>query len=260
MKTLKEILQLEVYEPKSPDEKRFKDKHVVVKHKDANGNDDNLFNAKNIKTVDRTPEHGYNPGEDEKVYEETIEEKSKIENPLFTAARNRTVALNPKLLNPKKKGGKNNESPKNEEFEELEYFETLDERVTRKLSPKEQSKIAKVMREFSAGELKDSHGKQVTDKKQALAIAYSQMNESSQQNLSTVERIRNRFTNINPYEISAPKYPKEMLGPGDEGKDKRYGSGPMDPTRALAKVPGKGVVVGTLKPKNPRSKSKKSKK
>ena len=73
MKTLKEILQLEVYEPKSPDEKRFKDKHVVVKHKDANGNGDDLFNAKNIKTVDREPKHGYNPGEDEKVYEEVEE-------------------------------------------------------------------------------------------------------------------------------------------------------------------------------------------
>ena len=128
MKTLKEILQLEVYEPKSPDEKRFKDKHVVVKHEDANGNKDDLFNAKNIKTVNREPRHGYNPGEDEKVYEE---------------------------------------------------IEELDERVTRKLSPKEQGKIAKVMREFSAGNLKDSHGKTVTDKKQALAIAYSQMNESS---------------------------------------------------------------------------------
>jgi hypothetical protein len=79
MKTLKEILQLEVYEPKSPDEKRFKDKHVVVKHKDANGNDDDLFNAKNIKTVDREPKHGYNPGEDEKVYEEVEQvEESKL--------------------------------------------------------------------------------------------------------------------------------------------------------------------------------------
>ena len=73
MKTLKEILQLEVYEPKSPDEKRFKDKHVVVKHEDANGNKDDLFNAKNIKTVNREPRHGYNPGEDEKVYEEVEE-------------------------------------------------------------------------------------------------------------------------------------------------------------------------------------------
>jgi flavodoxin len=80
MKTLKEILQLEVYEPKSPDEKRFKDKHVVVKHKDANGNDDDLFNAKNIKTVDREPKHGYNPGEDEKVYEEVEELDEKFMN------------------------------------------------------------------------------------------------------------------------------------------------------------------------------------
>lgn len=80
MKTLKEILQLEVYEPKSPDEKRFKDKHVVVKHKDANGNGDDLFNAKNIKTVDREPRHGYNPGEDEKVYEEVEELDEKVMN------------------------------------------------------------------------------------------------------------------------------------------------------------------------------------
>lgn len=77
MKTLKQILQLEVYEPKSPDEKRFKDKHVTVKHKDANGNDDDLFNAKNIKTIDRQPRHGYNPGEDEKVYEATMTPKLK---------------------------------------------------------------------------------------------------------------------------------------------------------------------------------------
>lgn len=72
-KTLKDILATEVYEPKSPDERRFKDKHITVKHKDRNGNDDKLFNASNIKTVDRSKEgHGYNPGEDEKVYEEKM--------------------------------------------------------------------------------------------------------------------------------------------------------------------------------------------
>lgn len=70
-KTLKDILATEVYEPKSPDERRFKDKHITVKHKDRNGNDDKLFNASNIKPVDRTKEgHGYNPGDDEKVYED----------------------------------------------------------------------------------------------------------------------------------------------------------------------------------------------
>jgi hypothetical protein len=71
-KTLKEIF--EVYEPKSPDEKRFKDKHITVKTKDRNGNGDDVFQAKNIKTIDRTKEsHGYNPGDDEKVYEEKMD-------------------------------------------------------------------------------------------------------------------------------------------------------------------------------------------
>jgi len=68
-KTLRQVL--EVYEPKPADEKKFKDKHVVAKHADANGNKDDVFKATNVKTVDRYKEaHGYNPGQDEKVYEE----------------------------------------------------------------------------------------------------------------------------------------------------------------------------------------------
>lgn len=60
----------EVYRPKSPDERKFVDKHVTIKHADRNGNGDDLFNAKNIKKVDRKKErHGYEPGEDAKVYE-----------------------------------------------------------------------------------------------------------------------------------------------------------------------------------------------
>jgi hypothetical protein len=61
----------EVYRPKSPDEQKFVDKHVVIKHKDRNGNGDDVFNAKNVKKADRKKErHGYEPGDDEKVYEE----------------------------------------------------------------------------------------------------------------------------------------------------------------------------------------------
>ena len=76
MKTLKDILEL--YQAKSKDERRFVDKHIVVKQKDRNGNKDNVFQATNIKAVDRKAErHGYEPGEDEEVYEETehLEEK-----------------------------------------------------------------------------------------------------------------------------------------------------------------------------------------
>lgn len=69
MKTLKQFL--EVYEPKSPDEKKFKDKHVTIKHDDRAGNGDDVFQATNVKKVERKKErHGYEPGEDEKVYEE----------------------------------------------------------------------------------------------------------------------------------------------------------------------------------------------
>ena len=70
-KKLKDIVQ--GYEPRSADEKRFKDKHVIKKTPDANKNGDDVFNATNVKTIDRPSEkHGYNPGQDAKVYEETM--------------------------------------------------------------------------------------------------------------------------------------------------------------------------------------------
>lgn len=75
MRTLKDIREL--YTPKSADEKRFVDKHVVKKTKDANGNKDDVFNAKNVKTVKRAPEHGYDPDDDEKVYEQYDKDEMK---------------------------------------------------------------------------------------------------------------------------------------------------------------------------------------
>lgn len=74
MKTLKDMF--EVYRPKSPDEQKFVDKHVTVKHKDRNevngkANGDDVFKGSNIKTIDREKtRHGYDVGADEKVYEE----------------------------------------------------------------------------------------------------------------------------------------------------------------------------------------------
>jgi LysM repeat protein len=67
MKTIKDIIEL--YKPKSADEDRFVKKHVIKKTEDANGNKDDVFNATNVKSTERTPKHGYNPGEDEQVYE-----------------------------------------------------------------------------------------------------------------------------------------------------------------------------------------------
>lgn len=63
-------------DPKAMGEKRFKDKHVVDRTPDANKNDDKLFKASNVKLADRKPtRHGYNPGEDQQVYEGVDMEK-----------------------------------------------------------------------------------------------------------------------------------------------------------------------------------------
>ena len=73
MKTLKDFLnerQLGPMVVKNPDEQKFVDKHVVQKHDDRNGNGDDVFKAANVKKADRKKDrHGYEPGEDEAVYE-----------------------------------------------------------------------------------------------------------------------------------------------------------------------------------------------
>ena len=62
----------EVYRPKSGDEQRFFDKHVVKLFDNIYSKPeyDKLFKGQNVKTIDREKDnHGYNPGSDEKVYE-----------------------------------------------------------------------------------------------------------------------------------------------------------------------------------------------
>ena len=47
------------------------DKHVIQKKADIAGNGDDVYRATNIRYADRTPtRHGYNPPEDQKVYEQ----------------------------------------------------------------------------------------------------------------------------------------------------------------------------------------------
>ena len=76
-KTLKQML--EVYKPKAADEQKFVDKHVVAKHADANGNADDVFQGTNVKKIERKKErHGYDAGDDEKVYEEKSDNAGKF--------------------------------------------------------------------------------------------------------------------------------------------------------------------------------------
>lgn len=80
MKSLSKIL--DDYSNITKDTKKFIEKHAIKKTEDANGNDDKLFNASNINAHDRSPMHGYNPGEDKaaahaitKAQQAAIEEK-----------------------------------------------------------------------------------------------------------------------------------------------------------------------------------------
>ena len=76
-KTLKQML--EVYKPKAADEQKFADKHIVAKHSDPNGNGDDVFQGTNVKKIDRKKErHGYDAGDDEKVYEEKSDNAGKF--------------------------------------------------------------------------------------------------------------------------------------------------------------------------------------
>lgn len=97
-KTLKDFLEgyLKV---KSADEQKFIDKHVTAKNPDRNGNGDDVFKG-STKTIDRRKDRkGYNPGEDEKVYEALKGNQHKID-----ANKNGKVdAHDFKLLRNKKK-------------------------------------------------------------------------------------------------------------------------------------------------------------
>lgn len=77
-KTLNQFLEgyLKV---KSADEQKFIDKHVTAKTSDRNGNGDDVFKG-STKPIDRRKDRkGYNPGEDEKVYEELKGKQHKID-------------------------------------------------------------------------------------------------------------------------------------------------------------------------------------
>jgi hypothetical protein len=75
MKTLKQFQEATGYlKVKSPDEQKFVDKHEVETMDDQNGNGDEVFKASKVKKVARKAERkGYEPGEDESVYEEVEE-------------------------------------------------------------------------------------------------------------------------------------------------------------------------------------------
>lgn len=249
MKTLKEILQLEVYEPKSPDEKRFKDKHVVVKHKDANGNNDDLFNAKNIKTVDREPMHGYNPGEDEKVYEE-VEELDERQMNVYAIA---TAQVK------KKHGltGNNVDLTKAQTVEAHQLAKKIAKRMG--VSLKESAQEEYKRKFFRGGTRAGKPGStaEASAYREAMKIEKAMKKvapKKEEEEESTHKIMLNRLGM--PLIMPPPKYPEEMTGPEEEGPDGRYG-GPPQVGGVYRDPKTGGTFIGKwpegVEPKSPRN-------
>lgn len=84
MKTLKQFQEATGYlKVKSPDEQKFVDKHSVETIADKNGNGDEVFKASTTKKIERKKHRkGYEPSEDESVYEE-IEDLDELSKSTF---------------------------------------------------------------------------------------------------------------------------------------------------------------------------------
>lgn len=173
-KTLKDFM--EVYKPKSPDEQKFVDKHVTIKHSDRNGNGDDVFKATNIKTIKRKEDRkGYDPGDDEKVYEALKGDQHKID-----ANKNGKVdAHDFHLLRKKKKVA--------EEVDEIdERFGDGDERFERRPEPKPAEKQPKTRLGQFLQKRKEKAAKANIDK---LASDYAERQRTYRTHRESVEDV-----------------------------------------------------------------------
>jgi hypothetical protein len=175
-KTLKDFLnerQLGPMVVKNPDEQKFIDKHVVAKTDDRNGNDDELFKGSKVKMADR-PKHrkGYNPGQDEEVYEELKGNQHKID-----ANKNGKVdAHDFHLLRKKKKVA--------------EEAEELDEKLDMK-----KADMGTVVKDFQKSDAPQFMGKS-QKKRQVMAVAAKLTAERGGKPLNKEERLLTKLADI----------------------------------------------------------------
>jgi len=101
-KLLKDFLA-ELYEPRSPDEKKFVDKHIITKFENMYSGEeyDPVFKGSKVAPIDRKKErHGYSSGADEKVYEETeqLDEVLKVSDGIGVWIKDFIDSDNPKFV------------------------------------------------------------------------------------------------------------------------------------------------------------------
>jgi hypothetical protein len=175
-KTLKDFLnerQLGPMVVKNPDEQKFIDKHVVAKTADRNGNDDELFKGSKVKMADRKKDRkGYNPGEDEEVYEALKGAQHKID-----ANKNGKVdAHDFHLLRKKKKV--------------VEEAEQVEEKLDMK-----KASMGTVVKDFQKSDAPQFMGKS-QKKRQAMAVAAKLTAERGKQPMNKEERLLTKLADI----------------------------------------------------------------
>lgn len=202
---------------KSADEQKFIDKHVTAKNPDRNGNGDDVFKG-NTKTIDRRKDRkGYNPGEDEKVYEgyhvmrngqsisyhqdkESADKRASTSN--MRGGSNATVVKDDRSVKEELKGSQHKiDANKNgkvdaHDFKLLrkkkkvaEEAEELEEKLTAK------TPMGKYIKDFQKSDAPQFKGKSAK-KRQVMAIAAKLSAERGGKPLRKEERLQDRLNDL----------------------------------------------------------------
>jgi hypothetical protein len=216
-KTLKDFLEgyLKV---KSADEQKFIDKHVTAKTTDRNGNGDDVFKG-STKTIDRRKDRkGYNPGEDEKVYEgyhvmrngqsisyhqdkESADKRARTSN--MRGGSNATVVKDDRSVKEELKGSQHKIDANKNGKVDAHDFKLLRgkkkvaeeaEQVDEKLDMKKAS-MGTVIKDFKKSDAPQFAGKSAK-KRQVMAIAAKLTAERGGKPLNKEERLQDRLSDI----------------------------------------------------------------
>lgn len=261
-KTLKDLF--EVYKPKSPDEQKFVDKHVTIKHKDRNGNDDDVFKG-NTKYIKRKEErHGYDVGDDEKVYEEVedLDELSKstiasyvrknVESPAYPAKGASAQGTKNRIKNLPLAVAKHTANPTGAKVFAREEAE-LEEKKLTPAEMKKREEIAKAMERENPGMDKSKKMAIATATAKRVAEEAEELDELSNKKMSdymdkasdarghrnlSTKKVDNRYKGV---AMAAKKMAKEEVEQVDELSKGTLGS---YVNKAAERIGTQGVTAG----------------
>lgn len=185
MKTLKQFQEATGYlKVKSPDEQKFVDKHSVETIADKNGNGDEVFKASTTKKIERKKHRkGYEPSEDESVYEEVeeLDELSGEKVKSYLRATSRT-AKSPADSEKRKRGAAM--AVRRLETEEAEQVDEMSSKMKMKLGLYgKKKKMTKEEADYLINryaDFKESIGGLAPRLQEAMYFVFDRLNEENQ--------------------------------------------------------------------------------